>query len=209
MLPLLLALAVISSWSPEGVIRDYLLDSYPWPEIEVHDVVSGATLPAEKPLEVITERGPLGRASFILRFAGGGEIRVRARVTAKEQVLRTRRPLRKGTVLSPADLYTTMVDVKRIPRGAIKDGDAVAGMVLKRSLPADSTLTEMVVGEKPLIRKGQRVILQYRSGSLRVTSPGIAREDGYPEREIAVLSVTSRKTVKGIVENKEVVNVLP
>ncbi len=209
MTAIVLAMALVSAWTPEAAIRDYLVQSYPWPEIEVKQVVAEAGLPKSRPVEVLTERGPLGRASFILRFAGEREVRVRAYVTARDRVVRTKRPLYRGTVIRSTDVYTAMMDVRRIPKGAISDPKSVTGMVLKRSLPADTTLTEAVAREKPLIRKGQRITIMYETPSLRVTAPGVAREDGYPEREISVMNLTSRKTITGIVDGRGVVSVRP
>ncbi len=209
MISLLIALTIVSGWAPEAVIRDYLMNNYPWPEIQVQKVVSEEALPRSRPVEIITERGPLGRASFIFRFADNREVRIKAYITAREQVVRTRRALYKGTVIRSTDIYTTMMNVRKIPRGAINDAKGIRGKILKRSLPADSTLTEAVTGEKPLIKKGQRITLLYKTNSLRVTAPGVAREDGFSEREISVMNLTSRKTITGIVESRGIVNVQP
>jgi flagella basal body P-ring formation protein FlgA len=206
---LLIALAVVSGWTPEAVIQDYLINNYPWPEIQVQKLVAEEPLPQSRPVEIITERGPLGRASFIFRFPDNREVRIKAYITAREQVVRTRRALYRGTVISSTDVYTTMMDVRRIPKGAISDIKGVRGKVLKRSLPADSTLTEAVTGEKPMIKKGQRITILYKTKSLRVTALGIAREDGYSEKEISVMNLTSRKTITGIVESRRIVNVQP
>jgi len=204
-----MALTLVSGWTPEAVIQDYLMSSYPWPEIEVEQVVAEGPLPSSRPVEVTTERGPLGRASFVIRFADDTEVRIKAYVTAREQVVRTRRPLKRGSVIRNTDVYTAMMDVRKIPKGAATDIKSVTGKILKRSLPADATLTEAMAGEKPLIRKGQHITILYRTGTLKVTAPGVAREDGYPEREISVMNLTSRKTITGIVEDRGLVNVRP
>ncbi|GBE37098.1 flagellar basal body P-ring biosynthesis protein FlgA [bacterium BMS3Bbin07] len=209
MISLLIALTIVAGWAPEAVIQDYLMNNYPWPEIQVQKLVAEDTLPRSRPVEIITERGPLGRASFLFRFPDNREVRIKAYITARDQVVRTRRALYKGTVIRSTDIYTTMMNVRKIPRGAISDIKGVRGKILKRSLPADSTLTEAVTGEKPLIQKGQRITLLYKTNSLRVTAPGVAREDGYSEREISVMNLTSRKTITGIVESRGIVNVQP
>jgi len=209
MISLLIALTIVSGWAPEAVIQSYLMNNYPWPEIQVQKVVSEKVLPRSRPVEIITERGPLGRASFIFRFADNREIRIKAQVTAREQVVKTRRALYRGTVIRSTDVYTTMMDVRKIPRGAINDEKVLRGKILKRSLPANRTLTEAVTGEKPLIKKGQHITILYKTDSLRVTAPGIAREDGYSRMEISVMNLTSRKTITGIVENRGTVNVQP
>ncbi|MEC4685250.1 MAG: flagellar basal body P-ring formation chaperone FlgA [Nitrospirota bacterium] len=209
MISLLIALTIVSGWAPEAVIQDYLVNNYPWPEIQVQRVVPDEALPRSRPVEIITERGPLGRASFIFRFADNREVRIKAYITAREQVVKTRRALYRGTLISSTDVYATMMDVRKIPRGAIRDIRMARGKVLKRSLPADSTLTEAITGEKPLIKKGQRVTLFYKSNSLRVTAPGVAKEDGFSKMEISVMNLRSRKTITGIVENRGTVNVQP
>ncbi|VAX31429.1 hypothetical protein MNBD_NITROSPIRAE02-1440 [hydrothermal vent metagenome] len=209
MISLLIALTIVSGWAPEAVIQNYLMNNYPWPEIQVQKVVPEEGLPRSRPVEIITERGPLGRASFIFRFPDNREVRIKAQVTARDQVVKTRRALSRGTLIRNSDVYTTMMDVRKIPRGAINDAKGIRGKILKRSLPANSTLTEAVTAEKPLIKKGQHITILYKTNSLRVTAPGIAREDGYPKMEISVINLRSRKTITGIVENRGTVNVQP
>ena len=53
-----------ASWSPEEVIRGYLMTNYPWEEIEVSNVKSLGRLPAGAPEKIIVQKGPIGKSVF-------------------------------------------------------------------------------------------------------------------------------------------------
>ncbi len=209
MLTLLLVLSLAAGWTPADAIREYLLKSYPWPEVEVSEVTVEGSVPAGVPAEITTERGPLGRASFMVRFISGERARVRARVVARDATVRSVRSLAKGALLTEDEVYTAMMDVRRIPRGAVRSLEGVLGKRLKRSLPADTVITESMLEEPPLVRKGEKVIILYRGPYLKVTTTGIAREDGSRGEVIVVLNAGSRKRLSGLVVGKGVVDVSP
>ncbi len=206
---MLLALLITAAltWSPASVLRDYLVENYPWPEIQVEDIQPEKDLPETRPAMISTERGPLGQAEFLFTFQDGRSIKVRAKVTARDRVVRTIRPLTRHTLLDRSMLYTTLMDVRKIPRGAVRTVQAVIGKELKRSLRADTVLREGMVKKQPLIRRGDKVTILYQSPFLRITVPGIARTSGSIGEGVEVLNLSSKKLVIGMVRGKGVVDV--
>ncbi len=209
MVSLILILAMSTLWTPESVIKDYILKQYPWPDVEVQNVTVEGKLPQRRPSQIITERGPIGRASFVLLFGDGHSVRVRAKVIARDWVLRSIRPLARGTILSDEDLYPALMDVSRIPKGAVKSLEQVRGMMLKRSLRADSVITEAVIKKSPLVKKGQKVVILFRSRGLKITATGIARQSGSKGEYVTVMNLSSKRYIKGVITDKGVVNVAP
>ncbi|GBE01019.1 flagellar basal body P-ring biosynthesis protein FlgA [bacterium BMS3Bbin06] len=205
----LVLLSMLTTWSPEKVLVNYLLENYPWPDIQVEAIAPEGDFPGERPVEIITERGPMGRALFIFRFSGDREVRVHARVTARDRVVRTVRSLSRGMTLNRAVLYTTMMDVRKTPRGAVGSVSDLKGKQLKRSLAPDTVVTRAMIKERPLIKKGERVSIVYQSALLKITAPGIAREEGGSGDGIRVLNLASRRMIVGFVTGKGTVNVRP
>ncbi len=202
-----LLITAVLTWSPEAVLKEYLTENYPWPEIQVEKVIPEKEFPGTRPSRISTLRGPLGRSEFIFSFPDGSSIRVKAKVTARDRVVKTIRSLTRHTLLDRSMLYTTLMDVRRIPRGAVRTVQAVTGKELKRSVRADMVLREGMVKNQPVIRRGDRVTIIYQSPSLRITVPGMARTSGSVGEGVEVLNLRSKKLVIGMVSGKGVVDV--
>jgi len=206
-LPLILILVMTTVWTPERAIKEYVQKHYPWPSVEVTDMVTEEKLPPYPPEQIIVKRGPVGRAEFLLVYKKGRVVKVKAKVEAKDWVLKTARPLMKGTTPDKDDLYLSLLNVNRIPRGAIKDWQELNGKILKRSLQANSIITTTVLKNRPLIKKGDKVLLIYKAKGLKVTAMGIARESGALGDDITVVNFVSKRYIKGVIEDEGVVSV--
>ena len=204
-----LVLAMLLNWSPSNTIKKYILEHYPWDSVEVESVKYEGKMPAQEPINIIVKRGPVGRAVFLFEFADGTYKRVYATVDAQQTVVRTVRPLKRGTVLSRQDLYLAPADVNRMPKNALTNLEYAIGKMLKRSVRSGAILTESLVVEKPLIRKGQKVTIIYEKPGLRLTAPGIAKEDGYRGKSIEVMNLWSKRLTVGFVKDASTVNITP
>ncbi|NOX21362.1 MAG: flagellar basal body P-ring formation protein FlgA [Nitrospirae bacterium] len=208
-MPVLLVLAMVLSWSPGNYLKNYILEHYPWDRVEVESVKYEGNLPAQRPVNIIIQRGPVGRAVFLLEFPDGTYKKVYAKVDAQQTVVRAVRPLRRGTVLKREDLYMAPANVLRMPKNALTSMEDAVGKVLKRSVRSGAILTEALVVEKPLIHKGQKVIIVYEKPGLRLTAPGVAREDGYRGSSIQVMNLWSKRIMIGFVQDSSTVNITP
>ncbi len=125
---------------------------------------------------------------------------VSARVRHRGPVVVTTRALARGAVISAGDLRVTRKDVSTTPGSAIQDPDRAIGKRLRRPVSAGAVLTENLLEEVPLIRRGQRVELVAGSGMLSVRMTGRALSDGAAGQRIRVRNVKSRKVVEGVVD---------
>lgn len=207
MLPLVVLLVMSTIWTPARAIKDYIQKHYPWPSVEVTDLQAEKDLPSYPPVQIIVRRGPVGRAEFDFIYKKR-VIRVKARVEAKDWVLKTARPVMKGEEISRGDLYPALLNIKRIPRGAVSDWKEIEGKVLKRSLQANSIITTTVLKDRPVVKRGDKVLLVYRGKGLKVTAMGVARESGAEGEVISVVNLTSNKYIKGVVEDDGQVSIL-
>ena len=207
MLPVVILLVMTTLWTPAKAIKDYLQKHYPWPSVDVSHVVAEGSLPAYPPEQIVVRRGPVGRAEFVFIYKGRSIV-VKARIDAKDWVLKTARPVMKGQPLQKDDLYPALVNVKRIPRGAVSSWQDLRGKVLRRSLQANSIITTTVLKNRPVIKRGDRVLLVYRIKGLRVTAMGLARESGAVGESISVINLSSKRYIKGVVEDEGVVSII-
>ncbi|RMG67001.1 MAG: flagella basal body P-ring formation protein FlgA [Nitrospirae bacterium] len=205
----LLMLAMLISWSPKQALEQHLLANYPWDSIVVENISYDGRMPAEKPVNILVQRGPVGNGVFLFEFPDGTFKKVHARVEAKQQVVKTVRPLKRGSILKKDDLYVGEVDVRHLPKNAITNPEDALGKVLKRTVRADMVLSEGMIRERPTIKKGQKVRIIYERPGIRLIAPGLAREDGYRGKSIKVLSLWSKKVLVGLVKDSSTVSLTP
>jgi len=191
----------------EGALKSYLKDNFPWAEIVMSDLTFSAEPPGSLPERIIMERGPLGRAVFSLEFKGGREIKASANVKAFDWVVMSRRALRKGYSLHEGDVYLTMMEVVRIPKGAIRETGKVIGRQLTRSVIANMPLVDNMIAETPAVKRGQRVILMVESPSFNITTVGETKENGRVGAYVKVVNLASKKVITGLLVNENTVRV--
>jgi len=205
MVTLFIIAAMTLSWSPEVVIRDYLTHNYPWPEIEVEPIISNLELPKEPPIKIVVLKGLPDRTTFLLRFQNGESVEYEARVKAFDWVIKSTRAIGKGEVIGMEDIYKTLENIKHIPKRSVIKEDILIGKVLKRSIPANYAITEGNIENISAVKKGQQVILLFDNGRIRITTKGVAKENGFIGENIKVLNISSKKQIEGkIIDNKTV-----
>src|SRR5690606_30212151 len=105
----------------------------------------------------------------------------------------------RGEPLRAEDLRHERRNVSRL-NGAyltrIKDAE---GMVLKHPVPAGSVLAARLVERPKIVRRGQRVPVVVRSGTLAVRSDGEALADAAEGDRVRVRNVSSRMVIEGVV----------
>ncbi|MBF0606432.1 MAG: flagellar basal body P-ring formation chaperone FlgA [Candidatus Magnetobacterium sp. LHC-1] len=207
MVALVLA-AVLSGWSAQGVVTDYIRDNYPWSEVRVQSVDEPAPLPLDAPEGIVLLSGKVpGRATFQLKFLTGDAINYVVDVDAYDWVVNARKTLKKGDVIGEGDVYKEQVNIKRIPIGAITEESECIGRTLTRSVPVNRAITERVLDNLYAIKRGQEVQMLYESGAVRITAKGIARENGNVGKSIKVENPSSKKIVVGKVVDSHTVRV--
>ncbi|MBF0317053.1 MAG: flagellar basal body P-ring formation protein FlgA [Nitrospirae bacterium] len=199
---------LLSSWSAQGVVTDYIKDNYPWSDVKVQSVNEPVALPAAAPNEIVLLNGKVpGRATFQLRFPSGETVSYAADVDAYDWVVNARRALKKGDIISEGDVYRERVNIKRIPVGAVTEEDSCIGRTLNRSVPVNRIITERVMEDAHAIKRGQEVIMLYEHDNVRITAKGIARDNGNVGKSIKIENPSSKKTVVGTVIDNHTIRV--
>ncbi|MBF0565272.1 MAG: flagellar basal body P-ring formation protein FlgA [Nitrospirae bacterium] len=188
--------ALVTTWSAESVINDFLRRDYPWPEIKVELLSDASPTTGAAPNGVYLLRGSVpGRAVFVIEFPNGENVEYSANVEAFDYVVNNQRPLVKGETISAEDVYRVLVNIRRIPNGAFASEKECVGKIATHTIPANRTLTEGLVAEAYNIKKGQEVVMLYESFGVRITAKGIVKEDGYIGKPVKVMNASSRKVV--------------
>lgn len=116
------------------------------------------------------------------------------------------RPVARGAILSPADFEARAV-TPMLARGALRARDA-AGLAATRNLMAGSTVRVIDLAPPALVRRGDAVSVELRTGALLITAPGRALADGAKGAGVRVVNLATNRTLDAIVDGPGKVRVI-
>ncbi len=197
--------AVAGAWDAEPALTAHLRSNYPWKEIEIDNVRVFGKLPAGAPEKIETRKGPLGRAVFAFVYRRDRTVIVKADVKALGNVVKSRRPFRKGHVITGEDIYIAKMDIRRMPNSSVRNADAVVGKSLRRSIAANIPILEDMIEKSRVVKRGKNVVLLIRHGGLNITAAGRTSEKGYVGMPVKAINLSSRKEVTGVLIDENTV----
>jgi flagella basal body P-ring formation protein FlgA len=187
---------------PEGWLRA-MRKSLPDARIELVDH-SRYPVPAG---EAVFPPGALhasGRWSGYIVYGGSRRFLVWARVIARVETTRVvaAEALRAGSVIAPSQVRLETVEV---PPGAeifAASLEEAVGRVARRTTAADRPLLRSMLGEAPLVKRGETVKVEVRRGAARLQLEAQAEADGRRGERIAVRNPETGKRFLVRVEDK-------
>src|SRR3990172_11149946 len=207
----------ITSSEVEKIIKEYVIKNTPWTEeqVNIKNVnISNKILLPEKwgyHIAAAPASSMLGRSSFLLDITGIDNSVQSSWVTAEIEVwvdvVLASKPLKERQMVGADDIYIGRKDLSRLPAGYINDISQVSGKRVKRFVGANSILTENILEEPPLFKRGDNVFIVAESDALRVSAIGVAGEDGYRGRPVRITNMQSKKEVIGEVDGDGTVSV--
>lgn len=102
--------------------------------------------------------------------------------------------LRRGAILSATDIEMRYQDISKF-KEPIFDQTEIVGKRLKRSVRLGDPLQTHQIEFPPVIKRGERVVIQAVSKGLSLSAAGEARQDGRSGEAIRVINSSSRKEV--------------
>ncbi|MCC6544074.1 MAG: flagellar basal body P-ring formation protein FlgA [Nitrospirae bacterium] len=211
------AVKIMSSDDVENIIKEYVIQNSPWTEDQINvknvNISNKLALPAgwSYNIKVAPSSSMIGRSSFLLDIAGSDNSFQSSWVTAEIEVLvevvLASKPLKERQMVGADDIYIGRKDLSRLPAGYISDINQIPGKRVKRFVGTNSILTENILEEPPLFKKGEKVFIVAESASLKVIAVGVADEDGYRGRPVRITNTQSRKEVIGEVDGDGSVSV--
>lgn len=201
------SVSIAGAWNLEETLKEYVRDVYAWPEIMISDVVVQGDLPDTKPSKIIVQKGLPGRTVFLLEFDSSKTLSVSANVRAFDYIVSVKRALKKGSILQKDDIYTILMDVKRIPVGAFKDIKSVLGKLINRSILANTPLTNGMLSNPYAVKKGKKVVILVEGENFRISTTGEIKENGSIGDYVKALNLISKKVIKGLLIDENTVRV--
>lgn len=208
----------ITSQEVRESAENYLINQLDWnPEsmdIQINYEASNLKVPEGKLLleyaKINNTRG-IGRIPLTLLVKVDGKFIKRLRVNAKvgvyQDVVKTVNSLRRGNVIGESDIVIERTRTERLIRNTPATLDKVIGQAATRNLQPGNIVKFRDLKPVPTIKRGSRVIILARRGTMKITAPGTAREDGFKNSIVQVVNLETKKTIYAEVINSNTVEV--
>jgi flagella basal body P-ring formation protein FlgA len=129
------------------------------------------------------------------------------RVRTFDTVLVAVRPLERHTVPGMSDVERRRVETTTLPAGAVRAAEELTGWRVNRVIAAGAVVHRTMLEALPAIRSGDRVTVVARSGGVRLSVPGTARQDGCVGSTILVQREGMHARIRGHVVDAGTVEV--
>ena len=136
------------------------------------------------------------------------KIYVPVRRAIYRQILLATRPLARGSILTPDDIILAESDTSLLSRGYVVASQQAVGHKIRRTIMAGDPITPGLLETPAMIRRGQKISLQARSGALTVRMAGIARSDGMLGQVIEFENLSSKRSIQAIVRSPQSAEIL-
>lgn len=127
----------------------------------------------------------------------GWRIHVPVTIRLFREVLVAAERLSRSTLLSASHVMLSEREVSRIRPNFLNSSADAVGKSLRRSISQGTVITQGMLQEQDLIRRGDSVIIVASKKGLSVRMPGIALMNGTLGNQIKVRNEHSRRIVKG------------
>ncbi len=207
--PLKFQRALLSSFQHQFSIPDIVLSVdvlFPKTPIKVPKGVVEIRVPPD------SMNGRMGRRSYRMGLSVNQKfermVNVVAEVEARMPVVVPVRFIKAHETIEATDVMVQDFSLPSLTQDFLKNPEAVLGKNATRLLTPNRPILESFVAERPVIFKGDRVIIEARRGTLLVQTMGVAKETGAPGKMIAVQNQKSKREVMGRVLSAGLVEVI-
>ena len=197
---------------------DHLVKALPWDkeslEINVYYQGKDITLPSGKKdliYKIMGSSQRAGRVPIILEIRINDQfqkrIRLNTKVLVSQQVIKTKRAVKRGEILSNDEIRVETVQTERPSQNAITNIDHALGYEAARNLPVGKILIPNFIKRPALGNRGDKILIMAQKGGMTITTPGILKEDGYENAMVRVLNIESKKVIYGRLVDSNTVKV--
>jgi len=188
--------------------KKYLLQTLPWDkkklDIEIYYQGGKIILPSgEKKLTYKRFRGSqkVGRIPLTLEIEVDNifkrRIGINSRVIVSERVVKTTRQIKRGEIFTKDNIHLETIKSERLLENTIKQLEDALGYEAVNYLPSGKRLHHRSMKKPALGSKGEKIMILAEKGGMKITTPGILKEDGYENAMVQVLNIESKKIIYG------------
>lgn len=144
-------------------------------------------------------------------YEGGhnlGQVYTRSSIKIYKRLLTSAARIKKGTVMTTAEISYVEKDLSNLPSSVIFDVSAVAGKETITFIPQGTVLLDWMFRQVPLVKKGDTVDVFKSSDGIKVSVKALCLADGYAGKTVKVRNLSSDKIIEGIVRSSGEVEAL-
>ena len=131
-----------------------------------------------------------------------------ATVEIIEEVVVASRPVRRGQIITEADVTLRAMDVSQCPENRLPGLDSVLGKRARRNIDAFSVLRSDMVELPPVVRRGDMVQIVAETDQMTIRTMGVVKSIGGREGDrVQVVNIDSDQAIYGRVVNSKTVTV--
>ena len=197
---------------------DFLFRTLPWEkeqlEIEIFYHGGKITLPSGEKFLIYKGRGGtknVGRIPITLEIKVDGifqkRIGINSRVMVSQEVVKTTRQIKKGELFTTDNIHIETIKTERQLGNTIKKIKDALGYEAVNYLPNGRPLLRRSMKKPALGSKGNKIMILAQRGGMKITTPGILKEDGYEDAMVQVLNIESKKIIYGRLVDSNTVKV--
>lgn len=187
------------------VLNDYLArESRQFPQVDLRfkslDLPDAYTIPQGRVDHQVIPANPgvIGSRRMTLLTRVDGEVvsnqSLRVDLEAMAEVVVARESMRRGKLLGANDIEIIYMDISKLDE-PIFAAEKVVGKQLKRSVRLGDPLEKQEVEFPPVIKRGEKVVINASGLGLQLSAAGEARQDGRAGEMIRVVNSSSHKVV--------------
>jgi len=198
--------------------ENFMFETLEWDKdrLEINVVYEGSALLLPKgkikfECKLPGRKRRIGRVHFLCLMKLDGKTKKRLRLYADVKVAydvyRPIRSLKMGHVIQPEDMELTQLKSDHVLRNIISNEADIMGHKLIRNLEEGEALLAHMVKKIPMVKNGDRILIVANKGSLRVTAPGVIRQNGFKNDTVRVENLQSKKIILGTVIDSQTVQI--
>ena len=188
--------------------KDFLLETLPWEkeqlEIDIYYQGGKITIPSGEKLLIYKGRGGsknIGRIPITLEIQVDGifqkRIGINSRVMVYQKIVKTTRQIKRGEIFTTENIHLETIKTERFLGNTIKNLEDALGYEAVSYLPNGRSLLQRSMKKPALGSKGEKIMILAEKNGMKITTPGILREDGYENAMVQVLNIESKKLIYG------------
>jgi len=187
---------------------DFLYSTLPWEkeqlEIDIYYQGGKIEIPSGEKLLVYKKHGGsrnIGRIPITLEIKVDGifqkRIGVNTRVMVSQKVVKTTRQIKRGEIFTTDNIHLETIKTERFLGNTIKSLEDALGYEAVNYLQNGRSLLRRSMKKPALGSKGEKIMILAEKNGLKITTPGILKEDGYKNAMVQVLNIESKKIIYG------------
>lgn len=165
----------------------------------------------DKPLEAFLPPSARasGRVTVGVRCTGSKpwSLYVPAGIQQFDQVVVAKRHIKRGGLVTRADLTLERQDLTRLRRGYFLHPDDVLGLIAERGIRHGTTLTPHLLEQPMAVKRGARVVIIARIGGIEARMKGKSLDNGSLGEQVRVKNLSSKKELEARVISAGLVRV--